>query len=241
MRRLLFGTMGVKSLVQGLNAAATAGFEPRTVWSEVRRRNRLATALFARHNKGLACGFPLGPSDHLHCPSLSILLQTEKASFVSSTFSYYFFSCICGCFSFCCFSFCVVAVAVVVVVVVVVVAVFIPFIIGSPWQPGVKTEKKKKKRLSTHRLGHRHHFAESVRLQPFLHFLPAQDCRLCVVRRLFSRREHHENNRQLCRVVKMIVCDKDVRRQAGKVCTEQMKTAVVVAGVCMVKIKKGKS
>ena len=44
MRRLLLGTMGVKSLVQGLNAAATAGFEPRTVWSEVRRRNRLATA-----------------------------------------------------------------------------------------------------------------------------------------------------------------------------------------------------
>ena len=36
--------MGVKSLVQGLNAAATAGFEPRTVRSEVRRRNRLATA-----------------------------------------------------------------------------------------------------------------------------------------------------------------------------------------------------
>ena len=36
--------MGVKSLVQGLNAAATAGFEPRTVWSEVRRRNRLALA-----------------------------------------------------------------------------------------------------------------------------------------------------------------------------------------------------
>ena len=33
--------MGVKSLVQVLNAAATAGFEPRTVWSEVRRRNRL--------------------------------------------------------------------------------------------------------------------------------------------------------------------------------------------------------
>ena len=29
---------------EGLNAAATAGFEPRTVWSEVRRRNRLATA-----------------------------------------------------------------------------------------------------------------------------------------------------------------------------------------------------
>ena len=44
MWRLLLGTMGVKSLVQGLNAAATAGFEPRTVWSEVRRRNRLATA-----------------------------------------------------------------------------------------------------------------------------------------------------------------------------------------------------
>ena len=44
MWRLLRGTMGVKSLVQGLNAAATAGFEPRTVWSEVRRRNRLATA-----------------------------------------------------------------------------------------------------------------------------------------------------------------------------------------------------
>ena len=43
MWRLLLGTMGVKSLVQGLNAAATAGFEPRTVWSEVRRRNRLAT------------------------------------------------------------------------------------------------------------------------------------------------------------------------------------------------------
>ena len=39
MWRLLLGTMGVKSLVQGLNAAATAGFEPRTVWSEVRRRN----------------------------------------------------------------------------------------------------------------------------------------------------------------------------------------------------------
>ena len=38
MRRLLLGTMGVKSLLQGLNAAATAGFEPRTVWSEVRRR-----------------------------------------------------------------------------------------------------------------------------------------------------------------------------------------------------------
>ena len=37
MWRLLFGTMGVKSLVQGLDAAATAGFEPRTVWSEVRR------------------------------------------------------------------------------------------------------------------------------------------------------------------------------------------------------------
>ena len=36
--------MGVKSLVQGLNAAVTAGFEPRTVWSEVRHRNRLATA-----------------------------------------------------------------------------------------------------------------------------------------------------------------------------------------------------
>ena len=44
MWRLLLGTLGVKSLVQGLNAAATAGFEPRTVWSEVRRRNRLATA-----------------------------------------------------------------------------------------------------------------------------------------------------------------------------------------------------
>ena len=44
MWRLLLGTMGVKSLVQGLNAAATAGFEPRTVWFEVRRRNRLATA-----------------------------------------------------------------------------------------------------------------------------------------------------------------------------------------------------
>ena len=43
MWRLLLGTMGVKSLVQGLNAAGTAGFEPRTVWSEVRRRNRLAT------------------------------------------------------------------------------------------------------------------------------------------------------------------------------------------------------
>ena len=43
MWRLLLGTMGVKSLVQGLNAAATAGFEPKTVWSEVRRRNRLAT------------------------------------------------------------------------------------------------------------------------------------------------------------------------------------------------------
>ena len=44
MWRFLLGTMGVKSLVQGLNTAATAGFEPRTVWSEVRRRNRLATA-----------------------------------------------------------------------------------------------------------------------------------------------------------------------------------------------------
>ena len=44
MWRLLLGTMGVKSLVQGLNTAATAGSEPRTVWSEVRRRNRLATA-----------------------------------------------------------------------------------------------------------------------------------------------------------------------------------------------------
>ena len=46
MWRLLLGTMGVKSLVQGLNAAATAGFEPRTVLSEasVWRRNRLATA-----------------------------------------------------------------------------------------------------------------------------------------------------------------------------------------------------
>ena len=31
MWRLLLGTTGVKSLVQGLNAAATAGFEPRTV------------------------------------------------------------------------------------------------------------------------------------------------------------------------------------------------------------------
>ena len=45
MWRLLLGTMGIKSLVQGLNTAATARFEPRTVWSEVRRRNRLATAL----------------------------------------------------------------------------------------------------------------------------------------------------------------------------------------------------
>ena len=44
MWRLLLRTVGVKSLVQGLNAAATAGFEPRTVSSEVRRRNRLATA-----------------------------------------------------------------------------------------------------------------------------------------------------------------------------------------------------
>ena len=44
MWRLLLGTMGVKSLVQGLNTAATAGFEPRTVWFEVRLRNRLATA-----------------------------------------------------------------------------------------------------------------------------------------------------------------------------------------------------
>ena len=44
MWRLLLGRMGVKSLVQGLNAAAMAGFEPRTVWSEVRHRNRLATA-----------------------------------------------------------------------------------------------------------------------------------------------------------------------------------------------------
>ena len=47
MWRLILGTMGVKSLVQGLNAAATAGFEPRTVWSEVRCRNRLATALLS--------------------------------------------------------------------------------------------------------------------------------------------------------------------------------------------------
>ena len=52
MWRLLLGTMGVKSLVQGLNAAATAGFEPRTVWSEVRRRNRLATALLSELNLG---------------------------------------------------------------------------------------------------------------------------------------------------------------------------------------------
>ena len=44
MWRLLLGTMGVKSLVQGFNASATAGFESRTVWSEVRRRNRLATS-----------------------------------------------------------------------------------------------------------------------------------------------------------------------------------------------------
>ena len=54
MWRLLLGTMGVKSLVQGLNAAATAGFEPRTVWSEVRRRNRLATAppiIFSFYNR----------------------------------------------------------------------------------------------------------------------------------------------------------------------------------------------
>ena len=48
MWRLLLGTMGVKSLVQGLNAAATAGFEPKTVWSEVRRRNRFATAPFQK-------------------------------------------------------------------------------------------------------------------------------------------------------------------------------------------------
>ena len=41
MWRLLLGTMGVKSLIQGLNAAVTAGFEPRTVWSEVRRRNQI--------------------------------------------------------------------------------------------------------------------------------------------------------------------------------------------------------
>ena len=52
MWRLLLGTMGVKSLVQGLNAAATAGFEPRTVWSEVRRRNRLATAPPSKKRNG---------------------------------------------------------------------------------------------------------------------------------------------------------------------------------------------
>ena len=46
MWRLLLGTMGVKSLVQGLNAAATAGFEPRTVWSEVRRRNRIVFCVY---------------------------------------------------------------------------------------------------------------------------------------------------------------------------------------------------
>ena len=58
MWRLLLGTMGVKSLVQGLNAVATAGFEPRTVWSEVRRRNRLATAPpnLSTHNQVL---FPI--------------------------------------------------------------------------------------------------------------------------------------------------------------------------------------
>ena len=43
--------MGVKSLVQGLNAADTAGFEPRTVWSEVRRRNRFPTAPFFSFQK----------------------------------------------------------------------------------------------------------------------------------------------------------------------------------------------
>ena len=46
MWRLLLGTMGVKSLVQGLNAVATAGFEPRTVWSKVRRRNRKMESIF---------------------------------------------------------------------------------------------------------------------------------------------------------------------------------------------------
>ena len=34
MWRLLLGTMGVKSHVQGLNAPAMSGFEPRTVWSK---------------------------------------------------------------------------------------------------------------------------------------------------------------------------------------------------------------
>ena len=55
MWRLLLGTMGVKSLVQGLNAAAVAGFEPRIVWSEVRRRNRLATAPPPLPPKRLGC------------------------------------------------------------------------------------------------------------------------------------------------------------------------------------------
>ena len=46
--------------VQGLNAAATAGFEPRTVWSEVRRRNRVATAPQKRHaRKREALAFPV--------------------------------------------------------------------------------------------------------------------------------------------------------------------------------------
>ena len=48
MWRLLLGTMGVKSLVQGLNAAATAGFEPRTVWSEVRLEELFAAPFAIR-------------------------------------------------------------------------------------------------------------------------------------------------------------------------------------------------
>ena len=81
MWRLLLGTMGVKSLVQGLNAAATAGFEPRTVWSEVRRRNRLATApallaLFPRRSK-MAC-----PSDEYCFTCIcSLVAETGAAHF----------------------------------------------------------------------------------------------------------------------------------------------------------------
>ena len=93
MRRLFLGTMGVKSLVQGLNAAATAGFEPRTVWSEVRRRNRLATAPPTWSKKAQRKGQRLFGSEIVDslAPEIYSPLWTKCFSILFFLFPFFFF------------------------------------------------------------------------------------------------------------------------------------------------------
>ena len=82
MWRLLLGTMGVKSLVLGLNAAATAGFEPRTVWSEVRRRNRLATGRLWNSSQNIDCT-NIVPASSLFSNSYVSVGQRERPNGLS--------------------------------------------------------------------------------------------------------------------------------------------------------------